>query len=425
MKKKNSIGRFVVIAVLCAILTFFTVFSFSLSGSSKDYDFVGFARAINLGIEYKGGTVKEYSIKSNSTENGSLSAAASSNATRIKYLLDGEGYETNAYQNGDDLVVEFFDDYSPLDIEELINKEVTFGIKTSQSETAEDVITAKDVDNAYATVSGTQNVVYIIFTTDGVSKFQSALNNGGTLYVYINSNFIYSISSGSVSTYAMTGFSAPTLDSAKSYASQIMSSKYDVSFTEISTITYTKADANRNVITLISLVVGLFVLCSVILIGLFKKLGLIGILILFIGLLLQILLLQAIPETVFTFTTSAMFASLLTMVLGALSIYIFFDKMHKEYKLGKVLYASVKFGYNKAWTTVLDLFLVLLVPSIVTYFFGTYLVKQFALALICGLVVYGTITIVLTKFFTKWLTYIAFKNADYGFKREAHINELK
>lgn len=424
MKKKNSIGRFVVIAVLCAILTFFTVFSFSLSGSSKDYDFVGFARAINLGIEYRGGTVKEYSIKSNSTENGNLNGAVESNATRIKYLLDGEGYKTNAYQNGDNLVIEFLDDYSPLDIEELINKEVTFGIKTTQSDTAENALTAKDVENAYATVSGTQNVVYIIFTTEGASKFQAALSNG-TVYVYINSNFIYSISNDSVSTYAMTGFVSPTLDSAKSYASQIMSSKYDVSFTEINTTTYTKADANRNVITLICLVVGLFILCSAILIGLFKKLGLVGMLIMFIGLLLQILLLQAVPETVFTFTTGAMFASLLTMVLGALSVYMFFDKMHKEYKMGKVLYASVKFGYNKAWASVLDLFLVLLIPSIITYFFGTYLVKQFAMALICGLVVYGVVTIVITKFFTKWLTYIAFKNADYGFKREANINELK
>ena len=424
MKKKNSIGKFVIIAVLCAIVTFFTVFSFSLSGASKDYDFVGFARAINLGIEYKGGTVKEYSVKNNSLENTNLNGAASSNATRIKYLLDGEGYETQTYQNGDNIVIEFIDDYSPVDIEDIINKKVTFGIKTTQSDTAEDVLTGKDVDNAYATVSGSQNVVYIIFTSEGATKFQNALSSG-TAYVYIDSNYIYSISNDSVSTYAMTGFVSPSLDSAKSYASQIMSSRFDVSFEELSTKTFTKADANRNVITLISLVLGVFVLCSVLLIGLFKKLGLVGALILLIGLLLQVLILQAIPETVFTFTTGAMFASLLSLVLGALSLYLIFDSMHKEYKLGKILQASVKFGYNKIWVTILDIFVVILAPSIISYFMGVYFVKQFALALIAGLFIYGLVTIVLTKFFTKWLTYIAYKNKDYGFKREAHVNELK
>ena len=424
MKKKNSIGKFVIIAILCAIVTFFTVFSFSLSGSSKDYDFVGFARAINFGIEYKGGTVKEYSIKNNSLENTNISGAVSSNATRIKYLLDGEGYETNTYQNGDNLVVEFIDDYSPVDIEDIINKKVTFGIKASQSETAEDLLTGKDVENAYATVSGKQNVVYIIFTEAGASKFQSALSSG-SVYVYINSNYIYSISNDSVSTYAMTGFVSPSLDAAKSYASQIMSSKYDVSFEELSTKTYSKTDANRNVITLIALVLGVFVLCSVVLIGMFKKLGLVGMLVMIIGLLLQILILQAIPETVFTFTTGAMFASLLAMVIGALSLYLIFDKMHKEYKLGKILQASVKFGYNKIWATILDIFVIILVPSIISYFVGGYFVKQFALAMIVGLFIYGLVSVVLTKFFTKWLTYIAYKNIDYGFKREAHVNELK
>ena len=339
-------------------------------------------------------------------------------------MLDGEGYETNAYQNGGNLVIEFVDDYSPVDIEEIINKKITFGMKTSQSETAEDVITAKDIKNAYSALNGTQNVVYIIFTDEGATNFKNQLSSN-TLYVYINSNYIYSISNDNVSTYAMTGFTTPSLDSAKNYASQIMSSKYDFTFEEVNSTIYTKDVANKNVITLISLVVGVFVLCSIILIGLFKKLGLVGALTLFVGLLLQILLLQAIPETVFALTSTAMFASLLALVLGALSVYMFYDKMHKEYKMGKVLYASVKFGYNKMWATVLDLFVLLLAPSIVTYFVGTYMVKQFALAFICGLVVYGVVTIVLTKFFAKWMTYISVKNKDYGFTREAHVDELK
>ena len=430
MKKKYSIGKFVIIAVLCAIVTVLTVFGFSLSGKSQDNDFKGFARAVNLGVEYIGGTVKEYSIKSNSTQNKNLAEGISSSATRIEYLLerDKENYDTNVYQNGENLVIEFLDDYSPYDIQSIINKKVEFGLKTSQDATAENVVGAEDVETAYATQSGTNNIVYVIFTESGAQKFQTQVSSN-TLYLYIDGNYIYSISNDSVMSYQyiVFGANASTLpmERARYYASQVLSSKYDLEFTEVSSKTYTEAEASKNAIVLICLVVGLFILCASILLVMFKKLGLVGAFTLFIGLLLQIMLLQAIPETVFTLTSAGMFASLFCMVFGALSIYMFYDKMHKEYQLGKVLYASIKFGYNKIWARILDTYLVLLVPAIVTFFFGSYFVKQFALALIAGLFVYGVVTIVLTKFFTRWLTYISTKNKDYGFKREAHVDELK
>ena len=423
MKRKYSIGKFVIIAVLSAILLCLTVFSFALTGISSDSDFVGFARAINLGVEYVGGTVQEYSVNSNSSKNGNLQEGISGNVTRIKYLLSGSGYKTNVYQNSDNIVIELLDEYSPVEIQEQINKKVDFAIKTEQSDTAEAVVTAQDIQSAYATTSGSEKVLMMTFTKDGATNFAKVIEKG-TAYFYFNSSYAFNLSvSNSNSQYL--GITMTSLDTASNYASQIISAKYDLTFDQISTSTFTKADANRNTITLICLTVGLFVLCSAILIAMFKTLGLIGAFTLLIGVLLQIVLLQAIPTNVFTLTGPAMLASLLCMLLGALSIYLFYDKMHKEYKMGKILPASVKFGYKKIWATILDMYIILLVPSIITYFFGSYLVKQFAMALMAGLFVYMVTTIVLTLFFTKWFTYISFKNKDYGFKREAHINELK
>ena len=99
--------------------------------------------------------------------------------------------------------------------------------------------------------------------------------------------------------------------------------------------------------------------------------------------------------------------------------------MSKEYKMGKILTASVKFGYDKIWKLILFMFIVMLFPSIITFFFGSYLVKHFAMALICGLAVYALCTLLFTRFFTRWYTNISFKNKDYGFTREANVNELK
>ncbi len=423
MKKKHSVGRFTLIVILCAIFAVLTIFSFSLPGSSKDYDFVGFARAINLGVEYRGGTVETYSVNLNTQTNLNLQDGISSNVTRIEYLLDDEGYNTNVYQNGNNIVVEFFDEYSPVGIEDIINAKTYFAIKTTESDTAEEVVKAEDILDAYATTSGSQNVLVINFTTSGATNFAKVIENGtGYFYVGTNSPFSLSLTNANSS---YVGIVMKSLDTAKSYASQILAAKYDMSFEKLSTTEYSKADANKNVIVLICLVLALFVLAVALLVCLYKHLGLVGGLILTIGLLLQILLLQAVPETAFTFTGPALFASLLSFALGVLSLLIMFKNMHNEYKQGKILYASVKIGYTKIWTRILDMFVVFMIPAIIAYFFGSYLVKQFAMALICGLAVYGFTTLILTKFFTKWLTYIKFKNADYGFKRGTNVNELK
>lgn len=423
MKKKHAIGRFIVLAVICTILLALTVFSFSLPGDKQDYDFVGFARAINLGIEYQGGTVKEYTVENNSTVNSSLQTGITNNVTRFKYLLDNDGYNTNVYQNCDNIVIEFFDEYSPMSIDEIINTKIDFAIKTEQSDTAEATVSSSDIKTCYATKSGTSNVLVFTFTDDGATNFQKVITSG-TAYFYIGTNSSFSVDVSSASSTYL-GITFTSLDTAKNYASQVMSSKYNLTFSNISTTTYSKTDANRNTLTAILLTVGLFALCVLILCLTFKKLGLVGSLILLFGLILQIVLLQAIPTTTFVLTGPALFASLLCMIIGGLSIYLMFAKMRDEYKLGKILYASVKFGFNKIWATIMDMYLVLLFPSIITYFFGSYLVKQFAMALMAGLFVYGIVTILLTWWLSRMLTSVAYNCKDYGFKREAHVDELK
>lgn len=423
MKKKHAVGRFIVLAVICTIILALTIFSFKLPGDKQDYDFLGFARAINLGIEYQGGTLKEYTVKNNSTQNKDLQTGITNNVTRLKYLLDNDGYNTNVYQNNDNIVIEFFDEYNPISIDEIINAKVNFAIKTEQSDTAEAVVSASDIETCYATKSGTQNVLVMTFTKDGANNFQKVIDKK-TAYFYIGSNSAVSVNvENATNTYL--GITVQSMDIAKNYASQIVSSKYDMSFENILTTSYTKADANKNTITAILLVVALLALCILILCLVFNKLGLVASFILLFGVLFQIMLLQAIPTDVFVLTGPALFASLLCLTIGALTEYMMLNKMKDEYKMGKILYASVKFGFNKIWATMLDMYLVLLFPSVITYFFGSYLVKQFAMALMAGLAVYGLTTLLLTWWLTKMFTNVSFKAKDYGFKREAHVDELK
>ena len=423
MKKRHSIGRFVVVAVITFVFLLLTVCSFKLPGTWKDNDFVGFARAINYGVDFRGGTLQEYAVKSGSSTT-KIADGIGYNVTRINYLLQNEGYEVNVFKSGDNISIEFWDEYAPLDISEIINKEVTFSVKTkSSTDDADIVVSADDVKNAEAIVSGSQTVLVIYFTDTGANPFQTVIDSG-TAYFYINSTTAQSIDVSSASS-SYIGITVGNLDLAKNYASQIMSAKYNLIYENISTTVVTKAEANKNTIVAICLTLGLFVLCSVLLCVLYKKLGLVGSFILLIGTLLEILILQAVPESVFVMTVPAFYASLLCMMLGALAIFLIFGSMHKEYKLGKILFASVKFGYNKVWLKILDLFVIMIAIAVIGLFVSSYYAMQFAMALMVGLAVFALVVLLLTKFFTIWLSNIAYKNIDYGFKREAHVNELK
>lgn len=424
MKKKHAIARFTMITILCAIVLFFTVVGFALLGNQSDYDFVGFARAINLGIEYQGGTVYEYKVKSNSV-NDNLKSGLNSNVARIEQLLQNNYYEPNVYVSGDNLIVELMDEYSPISVNEIVNTAPYFAVKSEQSDTAEAVIKPEHITNAYGTQSGSDVVLIMYFNQAGQDALAGLTSSGsGTMYFYFGAvTTPMSYSQTIDQNYLGITLSNSSLDTANYYASEILSAKYDLDFEEARVVTYSKQDATRNCTVAIVLTLGLFAVCVAVLCAKFKKLGLVGSLILLISLLSQIVLLQAVP--VFVLTGPSLFASLLCMVIGAMSIYMIFNNMHAEYKLGKILHASVKFGYDKMWLKILDMFLVMLFPSIITYFFGSYLVKHFAMALICGFVVYGFCALLFTKFFSRWLTYVSFKNTEYGFKREAHVNELK
>ena len=426
MKKKHSIGRFITLAVLCAIVLALTIFKFPLPAQWGDSDFYGFARAINLGIEYQGGTSYQYSVKSNSTKNFNLENGISSSMTRIKTLLENNLYTPNVYRNGDSIVVELLDEYSPVGITDIINADPYFAIKSEQSDTAEEKIKAEDVSTAYGTTSGGNIALIMTFTDAGKTKMADLTSSGsGTMYIYIGTAVLPLSYSEQISNGVLgaTLGSGATLDQANYYASEIVCSKYDLSFEENGVTTFSKEDAKRNVIMAVCLTAGLFAICVAILCIVFKKLGLVGSLVMLMALLLQIILLQAVP--IFVLTGPSLFASLLCMIIGAMSIYLMFNKMHAEYKMGKILYASVKFGYDKIWLNIFDMYLVLLFPSVITYFFGSYFVKQFAMALICGLSVWSFSTLLFTRSFSRWFTNISFKNKDYGFKREAHVDELK
>lgn len=425
MKQKRVKRKFGLVIAIFILLFVLTVISFPLPFSN--YDFMGFIGAFNKSLDYNGGTLINYSVTDNSGTNEDLSIGINANLTRIKNLLINNNYDCNTYINGDYIAIELVKDYSPLNISQIINADYEFYI-SSDEDGAEKLVTSENVEDSYGAESSGNIGLYISFNEDGATAIQNATSSATsssavTLYFTIADKTLnVSVSSAITQDYIFITLSS--LDLAKSYGSTIVASKFDYSFTEISTSTVTAKQALINTICSISVAVAFVGLGVALLIVLNKKLGLIGSFVLCFATIMHIVLFQAIPNLIFSSYTFAGFV--LTFVLGLFATLFLFNSMHNEYKIGKKLYASVKFGFDKSFAKIIDMFVITLLVSVMFFAFGSYELKGFAIALTLGSVVYALCILLLNKWFSGWyLVLNPTDNKKYGFIREENVNELE
>ena len=107
-------------------------------------------------------------------------------------------------------------------------------------------------------------------------------------------------------------------------------------------------------------------------------------------------------------------------------VYYMLEKIKQEYAVGKKAHSSFKFGFQKNYKTQLEISISYLVACIIFYIFGSLAIKYFALASIIGIVVYGFSAILIAKWFNNMCFDLYLEKVEnYGFTREAHINELE
>lgn len=439
MRKKRAIRNFAGIIFLCLVVLIFTIISFPIPDS--DYTFVGFARGIDKNVEYTGGSVLTYNVYSDSSLNGSVSEGLNATTIRLEKLLSDKGYSTNVYKTSNssikiEALFNGFDDNFE-NVENIINLDNSLKFKIKNDETV--YLNGYDIKNVTAfnnreTVTSDNNWgVLIEFTNDGQSKFteltEKLAENSGTVEIYIGVD-TNPVSSFSISekyenkSIFISGGTMTNENEAKSMAEQMNSTKYKYSFKQESKVIISKDRANINLIlTAIIYVITLIMIVTFLYVR-FKKLGLLsGGLAVLIAALAQILLMMSIPNIVLT-TTSFM-ACILTMLMGGTITSILFEKMRKEYAIGKKIHASVKSGFSKIFVYVLDFLALTSISFFVLLITGTEMIKQFAGAFLIGTLVYGLSSLLLSYLFAKFYVDINPTNSKkYGFKREGHINEL-
>ncbi len=439
MRKKRAIRNFAGIIFLCLVVLIFTIISFPLPDS--DYNFVGFARGIDKSVEYQGGAVLTYNVYSDSSLNGSASSGLNATTTRLEKLLSDKSYSANVYKTSNSSIkIEtlfngFDDEFN--DVENIINLDNSLKFKIKDDETVYlngyDIENVQAYNNRESQTSDNNWGILITFTDDGQSKFTELstklAENSGTVEIYIGTD-TNPISSFSISekyenkSIFISGGTMSDEDGAKSMAEQFNSTRYKYSFKQTSKVIISKDRANTNLILTAVIYTITFALIIAFLYARFRNLGLIsGGLSMLIACLAQILLMMSIPNIVLSPTS--FIACAITMIMGGTISSILFEKMRKEYAVGKKIHASVKSGFGKTYAYVLDFLGLTSMSAFVLLIAGTEMIKQFAGAFLIGTVVYGLSSLLLSYLFAKFYVDINPTNSKkYGFKREGHINEL-
>jgi len=82
---------------------------------------------------------------------------------------------------------------------------------------------------------------------------------------------------------------------------------------------------------------------------------------------------------------------------------LIFERTKEELRSGKNLGASVEAGFNRAWTSIFDANVSTLITALILYYFGTSIVKGFALVLGIGVLLSMFTAIVLSRMMLRWI----------------------
>ena len=109
---------------------------------------------------------------------------------------------------------------------------------------------------------------------------------------------------------------------------------------------------------------------------------------------------QIVPVTL---TLAGIAAFILSVGMAVDANILIFERTKEELRSGKNLSASVEAGFNRAWTSIFDANISTLITALILYYFGTSVVKGFALVLGIGVLLSMLTAIVLSRMMLRWI----------------------
>jgi protein-export membrane protein SecD len=104
-----------------------------------------------------------------------------------------------------------------------------------------------------------------------------------------------------------------------------------------------------------------------------------------------------------TLTLAGIAAFILSVGMAVDANILIFERTKEELRAGKNLTAAIEAGFARAWNSILDSNVSTLITALILYYFGTSVVKGFALVLIIGVLTSMFTAITLSRMLLRWV----------------------
>ena len=389
MNKKKGILSLVVTAVLIVLLGFTTIQGFGPTQT-------GAAKNITLGLDLAGGVSITYQVKNDNP----TSEEMSDTIYKLQKRVEQYSTEASVYQEGDDRIS--IEIPGVTDANTILDELGKPGSLEFQTEDGETVITGTDVETATARsgqddMKNTEYTVELTLTDEGTTKFAEAttanvgksisiIYDGETIsaptvneaitggQAYITGDFTYEEAENLASTIRIGGL--------KLELEELRSNVVGAQLGEQAISTSVKAGAIGLAIVII------FMIAVYLLPGLASGLALI------IYTEIVFIILNAFNVTL---TLPGLAGIILSIGMAVDANVIIFARVREEMSKGKRVRSSLKTGFQKAMSAIVDGNVTTLIAAVVLWFMGTGSVKGFAQTLGIGIVVSMFTALVITR----------------------------
>ena len=369
MTKRHSKGLFVVFSILLAIgiIACFVNFTYPFSMNGKYYSYSSFVSNMKLGEDVGKSYRIVYRAESHDEDNNTnYTGLKDSTITKLKSILQGEGYRDVTITGSDDRIVlqigNIINDTDISNIDTLIGEPQTISFYMSEkSETNKPFATYKDITNVSAldyydnnptsdTYGQTLYCVRVDFKEELKDTIANLTADGGTMYIYLGDETFSQMDLGgsSIDQGMIIIQNKAFVDhaTANTYANKIKTGMLDLKLTTLESAPITASYGVGNHILLPVAMLVFLIIAFVYLIVKYKQMGWLACFNTLFFVVISLFIMQSIPLAHFNFAALiGMLVGLLVMIDGMTAI---FERAKEHFNQGIELHIAFKLAQKES-----------------------------------------------------------------------------
>ena len=430
MSKRKSGIILAIIVLLTALLTVMDFASFKIpfiKNGTLRYNSIG--STIGLGIDLKGGYYAVLTPKAaEGYDENSGEDMFDSAVDILRSRLDNKGYtEATITIQGVGADREIRVEVPEVDDPEEVLKIIgSSGELTFEDEAGTVYLTGSDIKDCQGGYDKDgKPIVYLEFTTEGITKFSNATGKlvNQTLYIKLGGEIISQPTVNEQITNATTEITGlESYETAESIAAVIKAGKLPLEF-EVGEANRISATLGENALkaSVIAGLIGLLIIFAIMIVR-YRGMGIGASLALTIYTAVMIVFLAIVPWVELTLPGIA--GIILSIGMAVDANVIIFERIREEYAAGKTVASAVQAGFKRAFVTILDSNITTILASIVLLILCPGSIKGFAITLLIGVVLSMVTAIVVTRFILNLLMNLASnKSKFFNLKKEVLEND--